>query len=164
MIQNTKCPVPQGQKPLNEYNSLKQSFGFKWTCKDTTSFLKGSTFLIILLFASSIGVMCNTPNWEKDTASFIMQVVVSSVTFFILIILRLYLAWMYIYDRLMKATVSYEESGWYDGQTWIKTPEILIQDRLTGTYEVLPILKRLENTLILSSTILTSNIIIDILK
>jgi hypothetical protein len=108
--------------------------------------------------------MCNTPNWEKDTVSFIIQVVVSSVTFFILIILRLYLAWMYIYDRLMKATVSYEESGWYDGQTWIKTPEILIQDRLTGTYEVLPILKRLANTLILSSTILTSNIIIDILK
>ena len=30
----------------------------------------------------------------------------------------------------MEATVPYEESGWYDGQVWIKPPEILIQDRL----------------------------------
>jgi hypothetical protein len=52
----------------------------------------------------------------------------------------------------MNATVSYEESGWYDGQTWVKTNEVLIQDRLVGTYEVLPILNRLR-TVILISTI-----------
>ena len=33
----------------------------------------------------------------------------------------------------MEATVPYEESGWYDGQIWIKPPEILLQDRLIGT-------------------------------
>jgi hypothetical protein len=44
----------------------------------------------------------------------------------------------------MNATVTYEESGWYDGQTWIKTNEVLIQDRLIGVYEVLPILKKLQ--------------------
>ena len=43
----------------------------------------------------------------------------------------------------MNATVTYEESGWYDGQTWVKTNEVLIQDRLVGTYEVLPIIDRL---------------------
>ena len=58
--------------------------------------------------------------------------------------LRLYLAWLYIYDRLMNASVTYEESGWYDGQTWIKTNEVLIQDRLIGVYEVLPILEKLQ--------------------
>ena len=31
-----------------------------------------------------------------------------------------------------------------DGQTWIKTNEVLIQDRLIGVYEVLPILKKLQ--------------------
>ena len=38
----------------------------------------------------------------------------------------------------MEATVPYEESGWYDGQIWIKPPEILLQDRLIGTYEIYP--------------------------
>ena len=48
----------------------------------------------------------------------------------------------------MEATVPYEESGWYDGQIWIKPPEILLQDRLIGTYELYPGLLRLQFTLI----------------
>jgi hypothetical protein len=47
----------------------------------------------------------------------------------------------------MEATVPYEESGWYDGQIWIKPPEVLIQDRLIGTYEIYPGLSRLHLTL-----------------
>ena len=50
---------------------------------------------------------------------------------------------IYIYNRLMNATITYEESGWYDGQTWIKTNMVLQQDRLVGTYEVLPLINRL---------------------
>jgi hypothetical protein len=54
----------------------------------------------------------------------------------------------------MNATVSYEESGWYDGQTWVKTNEILIQDRLVGTYEVLPVMARLRVVIVVSSIII----------
>ena len=52
----------------------------------------------------------------------------------------------------MNATVTYEESGWYDGQTWVKTNEVLIQDRLIGIYEVLPVINRLR-TVMLTSTV-----------
>jgi hypothetical protein len=48
----------------------------------------------------------------------------------------------------MEATIAYEESGWYDGQVWIKPPEVLLQDRLIGTYEILPGLLRLQATLL----------------
>jgi len=48
----------------------------------------------------------------------------------------------------MEATVPYEESGWYDGQIWIKPPEILLQDRLIGTYEIYPCLQRLQKTVV----------------
>ena len=71
----------------------------------------------------------------------------------IFLCLRLYLGWNYIYNRLMEATVPYEESGWYDGQIWIKPPEVLIQDRLIGTYEIYPGLSRLHLTLILLSVL-----------
>jgi hypothetical protein len=50
----------------------------------------------------------------------------------------------------MEATVPYEESGWYDGQVWIKPPEILMQDRLVGTYEIYPGIIRLQITLLSS--------------
>ncbi|MEB3174634.1 MAG: CGLD27 family protein, partial [Cyanobacteriota bacterium] len=39
------------------------------------------------------------------------------------------------------------ESGWYDGQTWPKPPEVLVRDRLIVQYQVSPILRRLGVTL-----------------
>ena len=54
----------------------------------------------------------------------------------------------------MNATITYEESGWYDGQTWIKTNDILVQDRLVGLYEVFPIIQRLRLLLYFSILII----------
>lgn len=67
--------------------------------------------------------------------------------FLCLVLLRLYLGWAYISSRLSDGTVFYEESGWYDGQTWSKPLEVQTQDRLVVTYEVQPLLKRLKKTL-----------------
>ncbi|MEO1210937.1 MAG: CGLD27 family protein, partial [Cyanobacteria bacterium J06638_20] len=56
-------------------------------------------------------------------------------------------------------TIFYEESGWYDGQTWTKPEEVLQRDRLIVTYQIQPILQRLLRTygvfggLILSSVL-----------
>lgn len=61
--------------------------------------------------------------------------------------LRIYLGWKYVADRLMTATLEYEETGWYDGQFFVKPPEILTRDRLLGTYEVRPVMARLRRTL-----------------
>jgi len=52
--------------------------------------------------------------------------------------------------RLLSATVFYEESGWYDGQLWIKTAEIMTKDRLVGLYELNPCMTRISYTLALS--------------
>ncbi len=61
---------------------------------------------------------------------------------------RLYLGWIYIKNRLYSEAIFYEESGWYDGQTWQKTPEILARDRLLVSYEIQPILQRIKFTFI----------------
>jgi hypothetical protein len=149
---NRQCPVPKYQRPLTEYNDLKNSFTFSWTKEKSYPFNKTlSAFFIILVFFTSI-VVTNSHEPEKNEITSFLQITSSALGIFNLWILRLYLAWKYIYDRLMNATVSYEESGWYDGQTWVKTNEVLIQDRLVGTYEVLPIMNRLR-TVILISTI-----------
>ena len=140
---NQQCPVPKYQRPLTEYNDLKNSFTFSWTKQESYSFGKTVTiFLVILIFFTSLIVTTNH-DWEKDEVTSLVQISSSALGIFTLWILRLYLGWKYIYNRLMNATVTYEESGWYDGQTWVKTNEVLIQDRLVGTYEVLPIIDRL---------------------
>ena len=147
---NRQCPVPKYQRPLTEYNDLKNSFTFSWTKKELYSFGKTLIiFLVILIFFTSLIVTTNH-DWEKDEIKSLVQISSSALGIFTLWILRLYLGWRYIYNRLMNATVTYEESGWYDGQTWIKTNEVLIQDRLVGTYEVLPIIDRLRLVILIS--------------
>lgn len=70
----------------------------------------------------------------------ILDIIFSSMILLVSLV-RLYLAWSYIMHRLLSAIVSYEESGWYDGQVWIKPSKVLMQDRLIGMYEVVPLLK-----------------------
>ena len=151
---NRQCPVPKYQRPLTEYNDLKNSFTFSWTKEKLSSFSKTLTiFLLILIFFISILVINNESRGRNEITSF-WYILISSLAIFNVWIIRLYLAWKYIYDRLMNATVSYEESGWYDGQTWVKTNEVLIQDRLVGTYEVLPVMARLRVVIVVSSIIM----------
>ena len=61
--------------------------------------------------------------------------------------MRLYLGWSYVAQRLLSAAIPYEESGWYDGQTFVKPPSVLARDRLLGAYEARPALARLRVTL-----------------
>jgi hypothetical protein len=63
-----------------------------------------------------------------------------------LVVTRLYLGWSYVRSRLTSTSICYEESGWYDGQTWQKTPEFQAQDLLILSYQVQPLLKRLRRT------------------
>ncbi len=149
---NRQCPVPKYQRPLTEYNDLKNSFTFSWTKEKSSSFGKTLTIFLILLIVFIYILSINNHVKGKNEVTSFLQIITSALGIFNLWIVRLYLAWKYIYDRLMNATVSYEESGWYDGQIWVKTNEVLIQDRLVGTYEVLPVMDRLR-TVILTSTI-----------
>ncbi|KAL0856596.1 hypothetical protein Bca101_061749 [Brassica carinata] len=59
-------------------------------------------------------------------------------------------------DRLLSAVIPYEESGWYDGQIWVKPPEVLARDRLLGSYKVKPVMKMLKQTLIGTGALLVS--------
>ena len=49
----------------------------------------------------------------------------------------------------------------YDGQTFVKPPEVLTRDRLLGTYEVKPTLARLKATLLgTGSSLLVSAVLL----
>lgn len=89
----------------------------------------------------SIGSEPEPVNWVLGSASGGLFVVTLAVV-------RMYLGWAYVGNRLLSATVEYEETGWYDGQIWVKTAEVLARDRLLGSFQVKPVLGRLKNTLV----------------
>nr|YP_009398068.1 hypothetical protein [Gredgaria maugeana]ARW67254.1 hypothetical protein [Gredgaria maugeana] len=144
----SNCPVPFDQQPLNEYLSLKKSFLFSWSMSTNQSFIVGilSSFIFLSVFFSIFLVVFTDISSFRDFC--LLNIVFSNVVMFFLFC-RLYLGWSYIVKRLMSAIVFYEESGWYDGQVWIKTSDYLIQDRLIGSYQVIPFIIRLQYSCII---------------
>ncbi len=81
---------------------------------------------------------------QKQICNFLLCGSAGASVTVILVLVQLYLGWFYVRDRLNSPTVFYEESGWYDGQTWTKPQEVINRDRLIVTYDIKPILQRLQ--------------------
>nr|YP_009395194.1 hypothetical protein [Bryothamnion seaforthii]ARW63962.1 hypothetical protein [Bryothamnion seaforthii] len=142
------CPVPFDQQPLNEYLSLKKSILFSWSLSQIRPFVFG--LLLIFLFIYFVLSLLIIPLMSRSNIFkvFSLDFFISNIFLFVIFI-RLYLGWSYIMKRLLSATVFYEESGWYDGQVWVKTSKYLIQDRLIGLYQIKPFIQRIKYTFIL---------------
>ncbi|PIA43015.1 hypothetical protein AQUCO_02000458v1 [Aquilegia coerulea] len=146
-----ECPVPFEQQPINEYQSLSSSFPFSWAATDdlveysSRLIATGASFaLFIGLPVAWFGVI----NPELQPLKCGIGALSSGLFVVTLAVLRMYLGWAYVGNRLLSATVEYEETGWYDGQMWIKSAEVLARDRLLGSYSVKPVLSRLKFTLV----------------
>jgi Conserved in the green lineage and diatoms 27 len=140
------CPVPLEQQPLNEYESLKDSWFYSWGTRNLRGYLKPIVILWLLSWLLVAPIALVSFPWAKYPAQFILSGAAGASLFPLLALLRLYLGWGYICDRLSSETIFYEESGWYDGQTWTKPAELLQRDRLIVSYQIQPILQRLKWT------------------
>jgi hypothetical protein len=140
------CPVPLEQQPIQQYEELQNSCFAGWAKLELPKYLRnlGWVWLIGSLLVSPVAGASYTPS--KHLGMFLLSSVLGGEILLALVLLRLYLGWRYVQSRLSQETIVYEESGWYDGHSWTKTPEILARDRLIATYEIQPILRRLQQT------------------
>ncbi|XP_038710956.1 uncharacterized protein ycf36 isoform X2 [Tripterygium wilfordii] len=148
----TECPVPVDQQPLNEYQNLSSSFLFSWASGDMVEYCS-RLFVTGVSFALFIGLPVAWfgavgPDAESEPLKRLLGAASSGIFVVTLAVVRMYLGWAYVGNRLLSATVEYEETGWYDGQIWVKTAEVLARDRLLGSYTVKPVLSRLKYTLV----------------
>ena len=136
------CPVPNDQQPTNEFIELSKSKFFSWPkSKKSFSFILFKFWIItfiIFIFISSGSVYFKT-----STLKYILLSLFSSLSIPLLVSIRLYLGWNHIFKRLSSEKVEYEESGWYDGQIWLKPVNLKEKESLIASLEVKPILKNL---------------------
>jgi len=150
----SKCPVPKEQQPTNEFLELSNSkvFALAKTNKKFSLILISiwfATFLIFLVISSG------STFFNTYLLKFIFLSFFGSLSLPLLITIRLLLGWSHIYKRLTSETIEYEESGWYDGQIWVKPLELKEKESLIASIEVKPILKNLKQvTSVISSLIL----------
>ncbi len=140
------CPVPHEQQPLNEYEELKASWFFRYCTLEWREYITKIAWIWgwSWLVAGPVAAASFAP--YKYGAQFILCGALGASLGVALALMRLYLGWSYVRQRLVSPTIFYEESGWYDGQTWTKPVEVLTRDRLIVTYQVQPILQRLQIT------------------
>ncbi|KAF4375687.1 hypothetical protein F8388_014409 [Cannabis sativa] len=116
----TNCPVPLDQQPINEYQTLSTSFPFSWASGDFVEYCSR-----LAVTGASFALLIGLPvAWSGAVGPNSEPV-----------------------KRLL-CVVSNEETGWYDGQMWVKTTEVLARDRLLGSFSVKPVLSRLKYTLV----------------
>ncbi len=142
LMNESKCPVPREQQPTNEFIELSKSVIFSWpkTKKSLISvlirFWLGAFVIFIIISTGSI-------YFKSSTLKYIFLSFFSSLSIPLLISIRLYLGWNHIFKRLTSEKVVYEESGWYDGQVWMKPLVLKEKESLIVSIEVKPILKNL---------------------
>ena len=141
-MNQSNCPVPKDQQPTNEFIELSKSKIFSWP-KSKKSFLFillkfwiGTFFIFLVISSGSV-------YFETSTLKYILLSFFSSLSLPFLFSIRLYLGWNHIFKRLTSEKVEYEESGWYDGQIWIKPVKLKQKESLIALLEVKPILKNL---------------------
>ena len=141
-MNKSKCPVPRDQQPTNEFIELSKSIFFSWpkTKKSLVlvlvKFWVGAFVLFLIISSGSI-------YFKTSLLKYVLLSFFSSLSIPLLISIRLYLGWRHIFKRLTSERVEYEESGWYDGQVWIKPLVLKEKESLIASIEVKPILRNL---------------------
>ena len=150
--------VPKDQRPINELQELKEDTLYSWGSLDIQDYIIRLAGIAVF-FGGFIGGPIASQSWafDRHPAEWLISVAVGSLIIVSLVVIRIFLGWSYVSDRLLSATYPYEETGWYDGQVFVKPPEILARDRLLGTYEAKPVLAKLKGTLIGSGTMLLTS-------
>ncbi|KAG8642689.1 protein CONSERVED IN THE GREEN LINEAGE AND DIATOMS 27, chloroplastic isoform X1 [Manihot esculenta] len=153
--------VPFEQRPVNEYESLKDGALYSWGELGPQSlFLRLGGLWLVTFTVLGVPIAAASFNPEREPLRFILAAGTGTLLLVSLIVLRIYLGWSYVGDRLLSAVVPYEESGWYDGQMWVKPPEVLARDRLLGSYKVKPVIKLLKQTLVGTGALLVTAVLL----
>ena len=156
-MNNIICPVPQNQRPLNEFNSIRNSWIISWPIQPKNIFYRKLLFSWIFTLPISLTISYGSDYLKNNLFELIFISLTASLAFPILLLIRQWLSWVYIYKRLNSENIEYEESGWYDGQTWEKPIDWRAKDLLIAQYQIKPVLNHLEVIIVLLTSVIISS-------
>jgi len=138
------CPVPLNQRPLNEFNSIRNAWIISWPFLERNIFYRKLTYSWLIIIPVCLTISYGSDYLKNNLFELIFISLTASIAFPILILIRQWLSWLYIYKRLNSENIEYEESGWYDGQTWEKPINWRAKDLLIAQHQIKPILNHLK--------------------
>lgn len=103
----TESPVPFDQQPINEYQSLSGSFPFSWASGDVVEY-SSRLFVTGACFALFVGLPVSwvgSVEPRSEPVRLVLGAASSGLFVVILAVVRMYLGWAYVGNRLLSATV-----------------------------------------------------------
>ena len=141
------CPIPENQKPINEYiNSKKSSFLNFVSKRSYLWYVIQSIICLICAFIVNFHLV-----FGFGPIRYILYLGVGLSSIIFLISFLLFLHWKEIQNRFFEARIFYEEGSWYDGQIWEKPFLLIKNDRLLATQKIHPILQKISKTFLFTS-------------
>lgn len=103
----TECPVPVEQLPINEYQNLSTSFPFSWASGDFVEYCSRllATGVCFALFIGLPVAWFGAAGPDSEPVKRSLSAVSSGILVVTIAVLRMYLGWAYVGNRLLSATV-----------------------------------------------------------
>ena len=163
-MDNTICPVPPDQRPLNEFNSIRNSWIISWPFLERSIFYRKLILSWFYITPISFTISYGSDYLKNNIIELTFVSLTASIVLPILLLTRQWLSWIYIYKRLNSETIEYEESGWYDGQIWEKPIEWRAKDLLIAQHQIKPILNHLETIILLLLSVILLSLLFILLR
>ena len=142
------CPVPEDQKPINEYIALQENFLTSWTTLSPKNYEKRIRSFLFFSFLLTSMFQLDKFQGIYYIFDWVLQTLRLSTGFAIAVILVILSRWLQIKYRFQQARLFYEEASWYDGQIWEKSLLLIKNDQLILSQRIQPIIERIKKSLI----------------
>ena len=115
------CPVPDDQKPINEFIGLKENLLTSWTTLSQKNYKKKLTifFRNIFIVVSLITCYQIINNTIEVQTWFLYNLIITTLFIIGLLLINIF-RWTQVKMKFENAQLFYEEGSWYMGQIWQK--------------------------------------------
>jgi len=136
------CPIPEEQKPINEYIALKENNLTNWITLPKKQYLISVVRGFFTLF-----LICLTFTFETVESINQLLTTIQKTTFFTLlslffVVIYVISNWKQVDSRFNTSRLIYEEGSWYTSEIWEKPISLIKNDKLISTQIIQPILSR----------------------
>jgi hypothetical protein len=135
------CPIPEDQKPINQYIRFKENSFFNLPTFPK-SILKSKLkefFLKIFFFLGIITLFF----FSQDFLNTFETLFLTSLSFFFFSFFLIFFRWKEIATLFSTSRIFYEEASWYDGEIWEKPMALIKNDKLLERQKIKPIFKKI---------------------
>jgi hypothetical protein len=161
------CPVPEDQKPLQEYIELKQNPVFNWIFfskeKYNSNLFLSSGFLFLssffffsFFFLSKLTFLAPLASLSETTylsyffhfsfLKFFYLIWLIFLFVFCLFFLQIFFTLQNISSHFENSRLVYEEGSWYQGKIWEKSFSLMKNEKLIRIHKIEPSKKRIQIT------------------